>query len=169
MAFTNLNVSLADMPESATVARHGVDSRHAIINTLVSLLFWVVVLVVLTVIGFVKSIPYPQFPILVAAVIVAGIVVTGHAYAAARARGYGVREHDLTYYSGVFWRQQSVQPLARVQHVEVNRGPIEKRAGLASVKMFSAGSGSATFTIPGLPLAVAEDLREHALAHKVGM
>jgi membrane protein YdbS with pleckstrin-like domain len=44
----------------------------------------------------------------------------------------------------------SVVPFVRVQHVDSQRGPIERLAGLSSVVVYTAGSRGADVTIPGL-------------------
>jgi hypothetical protein len=66
---------------------------------------------------------------------------------------------------GIFFFSETIQPLVRVQHVELKRGPVEKRYGLASLKIFSAGLGKETFTLPGLLLADAERVRTHVLGY----
>jgi len=45
----------------------------------------------------------------------------------------------------------------------MERGPIDKWAGLAKLKLFSAGSMRETFTIPGLPLRTAARIRRYVL------
>ena len=51
----------------------------------------------------------------------------------------------------------------RIQHIELARGPIEKRLELAGLRIFSAGTGAETMTIPGLNLATAQRIRSHLL------
>jgi membrane protein YdbS with pleckstrin-like domain len=79
---------------------------------------------------------------------------------------YGVREQDIVLSKGLIFYKRICQPLLRVQHIEVNRGPIQRLAGLASIQVFSAGGESHTLEIPGLPLATAEALRQFILDHK---
>jgi membrane protein YdbS with pleckstrin-like domain len=85
-------------------------------------------------------------------------------FKATRAIGYAVREHDLILKSGLFWQKEVIQPIRRIQHVELTRGPLEKRLGFANVRLFSAGSARATFTIPGLRLITAARIRRHVLS-----
>ena len=79
---------------------------------------------------------------------------------------YAIREQDISKQSGLIFRKLSCQPILRVQHVEVNRGPLDRWAGLASLQVFSAGGEMHTFEIPGLSIERAEQLREFILAHK---
>jgi len=63
---------------------------------------------------------------------------------------YAVREHDVHFQTGLFFRKFISQPILRVQHIELKRGPIERKFGLATLQVFSAGGISHTFEIPGL-------------------
>ena len=56
-----------------------------------------------------------------------------------------------------------IQPIRRIQHVELTREPVEKRLGLANLRLYSAGSGKATFAIPGLRLLTAARTRRYVL------
>ena len=58
------------------------------------------------------------------------------------------------------------QPITRIQHIELKRGPIERKVGLARLQVFSAGGEMHTFEIPGLPLETAQQLRQFILQHK---
>lgn len=88
------------------------------------------------------------------------------AFAATRAIGYAIRDHDIIVRSGLLWKKEVIQPLKRVQHVEVTRGPIDKRYGLANVQLFSAGTSMSTFRIPGIEDALAEKIRQYVLHYQ---
>lgn len=81
-------------------------------------------------------------------------------WVSSRARCFAVRQEDVSYYSGVFSRSVIIQPLVRLQHIEITRGVIERIFGLATLKLYSAGGGSHALAIPGLKYAVAQALRE---------
>ncbi|WP_141366514.1 PH domain-containing protein [Glutamicibacter uratoxydans] len=80
-----------------------------------------------------------------------------------KALGYLEREADLVVRSGVMWRKQLVIPYGRMQYVEVNSGPLERRYGLCQLTLNTAGS-SATAHVYGLPEALGEALRERLVA-----
>jgi membrane protein YdbS with pleckstrin-like domain len=79
---------------------------------------------------------------------------------------YSLREQDLSYRSGLIFRKTVSQPMLRIQHVELKRGPIDRKVGLAKLQVFSAGGALHTFEIPGLPLETAENIRQFILDHK---
>ncbi len=67
-----------------------------------------------------------------------------------RYKMYAMRQRDIIYRSGWFWRSLTVVPFVRVQHVEIAQGPIERQFGLSKLKIYTAGGSSSDLTIPGL-------------------
>ncbi len=70
---------------------------------------------------------------------------------------YLVREHDLSLRSGVIGRSVATAPFARVQHVSIERGPLDRRFGLAALRLRTAGGH---ISVPGLRSDIAERLKE---------
>lgn len=66
---------------------------------------------------------------------------------------------------GVFWRSETFVPRSRVQHTDLNRGPLDRRLGLATLKVYTAGTKLASVAIDGLPEARAEALRDALVNH----
>jgi uncharacterized protein len=79
---------------------------------------------------------------------------------------FALREHDISYSSGIFFRKIITQPVVRVQHIELKQGPLERKASLARLQLFSAGGAMHTFEIPGLRLTQAQQIRQFVLQHK---
>lgn len=77
--------------------------------------------------------------------------------------GYLERDEDFVVRSGVLWRKQVVIPYGRMQYVEVNSGPLERRYGLCRLTLNTAGS-AATANVFGLPDAEGQALRERLVA-----
>jgi membrane protein YdbS with pleckstrin-like domain len=65
--------------------------------------------------------------------------------------------------SGVIWRKATFVPRARVQHTEVNHGPIDRKMGLAKLSLHTAGIRMQHITIKGLSEAQAHALRDQLL------
>jgi membrane protein YdbS with pleckstrin-like domain len=80
-------------------------------------------------------------------VLVLGVV---HALARYRIWRFEIQEDALYLERGVVTRVDTVVPFVRVQHVDTQRGPLERTTGLASVVIYTAGSRGADVTIPGL-------------------
>ncbi|MBD9370742.1 PH domain-containing protein [Xanthomonas sp. XNM01] len=67
---------------------------------------------------------------------------------------------------GNLWRSETLVPVSRVQHLDLERGPIERHLGLATLVVHTAGTRMAAVKMPLLELQDAEALRAH-LAHQV--
>jgi membrane protein YdbS with pleckstrin-like domain len=64
---------------------------------------------------------------------------------------------------GILWQVSVAIPLSRLQHIDLHRGPLERRRGLASVQLHTAGTKEASQLIPGLDLRVAQILRDQLI------
>jgi uncharacterized protein len=77
--------------------------------------------------------------------------------------GYVLLDDGVWIESGVIWRKATFVPRARVQHTEVNHGPIDRKMGLAKLSLHTAGIRMQHITIPGLTEAGAHALRDTLL------
>ena len=66
------------------------------------------------------------------------------------ARGYSVAGDRLRVVRGLMWRKDTVVPFGRVQHIDVQRSPIERRYGLATLVVHTAGTHNASVSLSGL-------------------
>ena len=82
-------------------------------------------------------------------------------------RGYAVRDKDIVFKSGVFWRSITAVPFNRVQHVETSNTPLDRKFGLANLQIFTAGGSGGDLSVSGLGADTAEQLRIYIL-EKVG-
>ncbi|WP_372016908.1 PH domain-containing protein [Pseudoxanthomonas sp. 10H] len=67
---------------------------------------------------------------------------------------------------GGLWRTETLVPVSRVQHLDLERGPLERKLGLATLVVHTAGTRMAAVKLPLLALEDAEVLRAH-LARQV--
>ena len=78
-------------------------------------------------------------------------------------RGYSLAEERLRVVRGVLFHSDTVVPFGRVQHIDVDQGPLERGFGLATLTVHTAGSHNASVSLPGLAhedaLAMREDIR----------
>ncbi|WP_181461380.1 PH domain-containing protein [Arcanobacterium haemolyticum] len=77
----------------------------------------------------------------------------------AKALGYVELEDELLIRKGIMFQEVTMVPYGRMQQVNLGTGPLLTKFGLASVQLVTA-SASSNASIPGLPLAEAERLRE---------
>jgi membrane protein YdbS with pleckstrin-like domain len=106
---------------------------------------------------FVFEVGVPVVAAVAGLALAAGVV---HAVLKYRVWQFEVREDDLYLERGVLTRVNTVVPFVRVQHVDTQRGPVERTLGLASVVVYTAGSRGADVTVPGLTPERADELQE---------
>ncbi len=77
-----------------------------------------------------------------------------------RFRAYAVRERDIIYRSGWIIRQVHTCPFNRVLHCTVTAGPLERRFGIATLILYTAGPSATDLHVRGLQEAGAHALKE---------
>lgn len=106
----------------------------------------------------------------IATALVAGTASLAVAYASVMPRrryrswGYAVGKDELHVAHGVLTRVRTAVPFGRVQHLDVAQGPVQRRYGVATLILHTAGTRAATVTLPGLDRAEAERLRDEIRA-----
>ena len=76
---------------------------------------------------------------------------------------YRVDDQGIEIRRGVFWRVVINVPRSRVQHIDVSQGPIERRYGLGTLVIYTAGTDHAKVEVEGLEHGRALRIREHLL------
>ena len=77
--------------------------------------------------------------------------------------GYAEDEEELLIVRGALFRRLVVVPYGRMQYVDVQAGPLDQLAGIATVHLHTASPGT-TAVIPGLPPEEAARLRDRLTA-----
>lgn len=67
---------------------------------------------------------------------------------------------------GVLWTIVTHVPRSRVQHTDVAQGPLERRYGLGTLIVYTAGTDHARVALPGLAHEVAHTLRDELRAER---
>ncbi|HEX7105744.1 MAG TPA: PH domain-containing protein [Acidothermaceae bacterium] len=80
-----------------------------------------------------------------------------------RSWGYAERAEDLLVTHGVLFRRLVVVPYGRMQLVDVTAGPVERKFGIATVRLHTASAGTDA-RIRGLPPDEAARLRDRLAA-----
>ena len=80
-----------------------------------------------------------------------------------RHASYRVDEQGIEIRKGVYWRVTINVPRSRVQHTDVAQGPLERKYGLGTLVIYTAGTEHSRVDLPGLEHGVALRIREHLL------
>ena len=169
--FSNANVPLADLPDVEQFDWQALSPRYMPINAMLNLLVTLVLLIIwfvseYTLLSAITADYQPLASWVMLGLIALSVLYNVYGIFADQRVAYALREHDVGFRWGLLFRHTVIQPLTRIQHIELKRGPLERSAGLATLQVFSAGSGTYTFAIPGLPIERAQGLRQFILRHQ---
>ena len=157
MAFVNLQIDLSELPiADELVMEPMAESYEREVKTQLLIIFLPILIAsvlpfLLTQIIFLSAIP--------AVVLLLAILISTLVIRKAQVKGVSLREFDVAYRSGLFWRKTVIVAFNRVQHVEVSSGPLQRKFGLATVKFFTAGGSSVDLKVDGLSTERAEQIR----------
>jgi uncharacterized protein len=168
MTFSNQQVALETLPRFTEVEFHELDPHYARVVLRLALAFQIPVFLFVTGLLFAVLVPNTDLSLLAGGALLIVILcllafLAWFSFKSARVMRYALRQHDVIVQSGIFWKQETVQPIRRIQHIEQHQGPIDKRFGLYELKLFSAGTGDFTFRIPGLDAGSASGIRQFIL------
>lgn len=76
-----------------------------------------------------------------------------------RFKGYALREHDITYRSGVIFPKITTVPFSRIQQVGISQNPVSKFFGLCAVDVVNGAQGLSSLVIHGLTQEKADRIR----------
>jgi membrane protein YdbS with pleckstrin-like domain len=85
-----------------------------------------------------------------------------------RHTSYRVDQQGIEIRRGVVWRKVINVPRSRVQHTDVSQGPLERRYGLGTLVVYTAGTDHARVALSGLDHNIALRIREHLLPREAG-
>jgi putative membrane protein len=94
---------------------------------------------------------------------VPALVTAGAKYASFR---YRLGEEEIVLDSGVLRRNRRVIPLSRVQHIDVRQSALQRLAGVAELRVETAGGDRTEAELNVLGLRQAEELRAELLARR---
>lgn len=75
-------------------------------------------------------------------------------------RAWVLRDKDIIFKKGWLFQSTHIIPFIKIQHCVVRSGPIERKFGLASIRLMTAASGDVDISIHGLKADTAEQLKE---------
>ncbi|MFQ3275383.1 MAG: membrane protein YdbS with pleckstrin-like domain [Candidatus Nanohaloarchaea archaeon] len=98
----------------------------------------------------------------ISAVIIPVFALLGVLYGLKRYSNWGFKVVDDHLYieHGVIKKTYSMVPYVRVQHIDTDRGPIDRFLGLSTLRVYTAGSKGADIRIPGLDRQEASELQK---------
>jgi len=168
----NQEPPIAEAPAPSSMVdgqEHHVDRQSVVVARIIGLsvtsLIAVVPLVIITIGLALGGIPAAVYFALVGCWLVLTSLVLSFAYIWPAARHkrlhYLVDEGGLRIRRGVFWRTVIWIPISRVQHTDFTQGPVQRRFGLATLTVHTAGTAGASISLAGLEHTIAARLCDH--------
>ncbi len=74
-------------------------------------------------------------------------------------KGFAIREHDITYRSGIIFRSSVTIPFCKIQQVSIGQNPFTRIFGLYTVDIVNGAQFLAGTAIPGLTEEKAEEIK----------
>jgi len=107
----------------------------------------------------------PRFAVLGPVLLAAAIVLTRIPRRRWQARGYRMAADRLRVVRGLLVRRDTTVPFGRVQHLDVEQGPIERLYGLGTLVLHTAGNHNASVRLSGIRHSDAVAMRDAIRAH----
>lgn len=79
--------------------------------------------------------------------------------------GWAWTGRELHVASGWLIQRHTIVPAARVQHLDVTQGPIQRMFGVSTLVLHTAGTDNSEVNLPGISRATAEEIRDAIRAH----
>lgn len=148
--FTNDQILIDTVPSLDNVVYEKVESRYFRSIMISISIFFVILLVALGVcyfyVPFVKSYwLYFLIIILVCAAVSYYVEYMGFAE-----MGFALRDKDILYKEGFLFKSVMAVPFNRIQHCQINQGPIDRLFNLSSITIYTAGGSTGDLEISGL-------------------
>ena len=165
MEFINASIDLQQLPQAEAVPYQPIDKKYLTILRLE----WLITVLVLTSVAvllyfFLPAMQRAAAGVSTAAVLLLVLVFQRVAIEKSFPRkAFAVRQKDVIYRYGWLVASVKICPFSRIQNCTLVSGPLESRYGLATLEIFTAGSGGADMRIPGLEKGLAERLRQYIL------
>lgn len=166
MAFLNLQIDTNDLPRAADLEMEPMAPAYEREVLTQQLFVWGIVLltsIILYLVGDKPEMLKHFLALLPLAALLLAMLIIPLRIKQVRVKAIALREHDIAYRSGLFFRKTVMLAFNRVQHIEVTVGPLQRRFGLASLKFFTAGGSAVDLKVDGLMRERAEQLRAYIL------
>ncbi len=157
--FENPEVALDELPGTDDLDWEQLHPLYARAMRVASAIILTIIAVAITVLNFVPKFPLAPVVILYSLLAIATAIAMTWPGVSIPRRGYVLRDKDILFRKGVIWRSVTAIPFNRIQHVETSSTPIDRKFGLATLQLFTAGGSGGDLKIDGLGTDVAESLR----------
>ncbi len=164
--FTNNPLAAGLLPDVATVTFTPVESRYRFaLYYSTTMLFGIILIALIIVILLVMGVTHWFSWLLLILWLSLYLFALLFAQMRVERMKYVVRERDVSFKEGVWFRDWTTIPFNRIQHCEISKGIFDRMYKLAALKIFTAGGSGSDIAIPGLNQDDALRLRDFIINH----
>lgn len=159
----NLQIDTQELPKSESLVFEKLHTNYRKVSIYFTLIFFCILFIVYVVVGFFVAVLF-QWPIIMLSLTIWLILLGISVFVASKSydyEGFALREKDISYTSGMFFKSTLIIPFNRVQHCEIEQGPIDRLFGLSELTFYTAGGSSSDMSIPGLTHEKAQSLKNY--------
>jgi len=161
--FQNPEIALDELPDTDDLDWEKLHPLYARALRVASAIILTIIAVAITALNFVPNIPLAPLLVLYSQLAIAAAIAMVWPGVSVPRKGYVLRDKDILFRKGVIWRSVTAIPFNRIQHVETSNTPLDRKFGLATLQLFTAGGSGGDLKIDGLGKDVAESLRVFVL------
>ncbi len=168
MIFQNNTVDMASLPKAEEAELRPIEKDYLKVMRIEWLIISGILIIALLVLIFMVP-AFQLFPAyFLLAVLTLLVIIMYYLFQtlAFKKKAYGLRERDVIYQNGVIIQQTSICPFNRIQNSSVSSGPFERKYGLATLHLYTAGTTGADIHIKGLKEETAQSIKEY-IAKKI--
>lgn len=167
MPFSNTQIEISELPSVTNLDYKELNKDYLTASLIRTLFTWIIIGVVVGIIlqvsksdeDFVRDVsPFVNY--VLGGLFLLALLSLLFTYLGFYKKGYAVREKDISYKTGLFWKSKTLIPFNRIQHCEVKQGPFERLFGLSSLRVFTAGGSASDLSINGLVQEEANHLKQ---------
>jgi len=155
------NEQLDDLPQFQKITFTSLSIKATYAALVQSLLVYLLIVTVALGIHYKK--PFLQFviePWSIFTILLIITLLTLYIVLKYRNKGVALREQDIAFKKGIFWKKITILPFNRIQHLESHRGPIDRKFDLATLRLYTAGGAQADMIISGLDVMNADQIKQ---------
>ena len=169
--FENIQIDVDELPDVGVLDLQPLESNYKYVRLIGWAIFALIVIVVITIVLTNVTSPEAMKWILMTAVPVLSLLVIlsfVSSYFGFFQMAFALRSKDILFKKGLIFRKITIIPFNRIQHCEVNHGPVDRMFNLASLKVFTAGGEASDLEIPGLTESRAQMIKDYIIG-KAGL
>ena len=155
------NIAVTSFPELVESEFNPIDKKYLNVIVFYVLIVFFILIVGVFIVDFTKIIDISSNLLYIYFSIIAIFAFTFFIqFFGFKKRKYVVREKDISYKSGLLFKKTTTVPFNRIQHLEIDQGPVSRFFDLAVLSVFTAGNSSDDLKISGLKKDQAEKIKE---------